>query len=172
MSGIPLVSVVGWSEAGKTTLLEKIVRELKIRGYSVAVIKHDVHSFEIDRPGKDTWLLAQAGADIVAISSPEKIAVIENRRPEYTLDEIAEKMTGVDLILTEGYKNEPKPKIEVHRAELRQELICSADELLALASDVKWEIGVPCFDINDAAGIVDILEQYMRKFVSAGRKEG
>jgi molybdopterin-guanine dinucleotide biosynthesis protein B len=169
MSGIPVVSVVGRSGVGKTTLLEKIVKELKKRNYRIAVIKHDVHGFEMDRPGKDTWILAQAGADIVAISSPRKMAVIEKRSSEYGLDELAEKLTGVDLILTEGYKNEHKPKIEVYRAGIHQELLCRENELLALASDVKWEMGIPCFSLDDAAGIADELEKYMIEF---NRREG
>ena len=79
LSPIPVISVVGaGSNSGKTTLLEKIIREAKARGWRVATIKHDVHNFEMDQPGKDTWRFAQAGADIVAISSPQKFAFLEN----------------------------------------------------------------------------------------------
>ena len=101
---IPVFSVVGSkSNVGKTTVLCNIIRELKARGYRVATIKHDLHGFDIDHPGKDTWLHAEAGADIVSISSSKKMAIIEKLEEEYTLDEMIEKIKNVDIIITEGY---------------------------------------------------------------------
>ncbi len=159
---IPIVSVVGKSNVGKTTMLEKLLPELKRRGYRVATIKHDVHGFSIDQPGKDSWKHAQAGADIVVISSPQKMAVIEKVEQERSLDEIAERLKDIDIIITEGYKRQDKPKIEVYRPEISDTLLCEKEELLALATDVPLHMGVPEFGLDDSAGIVDlILETFL-----------
>ncbi len=155
---IPFISIVGRSNSGKTTFLEKLVRELKSRHYRVAVIKHDTHGFDIDHPGKDTWRMAQAGSDIVMISSPNKMAMIKNISNELTLDQLqAQIMDEVDIILSEGYKNSNKPKIEISRAELSSELLCSKDELLALVTDQSFDLDVPHFDLDDARGVVEFL---------------
>ncbi|ABZ84561.1 molybdopterin-guanine dinucleotide biosynthesis protein b [Heliomicrobium modesticaldum Ice1] len=158
MQTIPVLSIVGTSDSGKTTLLEKLLPELKGRGYRVATIKHDVHGFDIDKPGKDTWRHAQAGADVVVIASTDKVAMIEKTKRELSLDEVISRIVDVDIILTEGYKRGNKRKIEVYRACMKRELLCSPDELVAIASDTPFDIGVPCLDINDAAGLVDIIE--------------
>lgn len=161
---IPIVSFVSaCSGAGKTTLLEKIVKILKQRGLRVAVIKHDVHRFEMDHPGKDTWRLSQAGADIVAISSPEKMALLEKVTAEKSLDEVAAMISGVDLILTEGFKQGGKPKVEVYRAEFQAPLRSSAEELLAIAGDASLP-GTPCYALDDAAGIASELLCYLERF--------
>lgn len=168
MPNIPVISVVGKSDSGKTTLLEKVIRELKQRGIRLAVIKHDAHSFDIDHPGKDTWRHAQAGADIVAISSPGKVAIIEKRQEELTLDGVIEKISGVDIILTEGYKRGNKPKIEVFRSVMHKELLCQPHELVAIASDIKIDLGVPCYHIDDVASVADEIEKYIRNFRGEG----
>lgn len=168
MAETPIISVVGKSDVGKTTLLTKLLPELKRRGYRVATIKHDTHGFDIDRPGKDTWRHAEAGADVVVISSPTKIAFIEKVETELPLDAIAARIHNVDLIITEGYKRGDKPKIEVHRAAVSKELLCKAEELLAVATDEPLSIGVPCYDLDDAAGLVDLIEE--RILAPAGRK--
>ncbi len=155
----PVVSFVGKSNSGKTTLLEKVIRELKRRGYRVGTIKHDAHDFEMDRAGTDTWRHAQAGSDHVIISSPHKVASIRKVEQEATLWELAATMTDVDIILTEGYKRGPAPKIEVSRRERSTELICSPEELFAVVSDQRFEVSVPQFDLDDAEGIVDLIEQ-------------
>lgn len=156
---IPIISVVGKSNSGKTTLLEKLVRELKLRGYKVATVKHDVHSFDIDIPGKDTWHHAQAGADVVVISSPQKFAMIARVEEELDLDQVCALISGVDLIITEGYKGVKKPKIEVFRKGIYDELLSSPEELIALATDVEFDLGVPCYGLDDAPGLVDRIEQ-------------
>ncbi|KKM11930.1 molybdopterin-guanine dinucleotide biosynthesis protein MobB [Clostridiales bacterium PH28_bin88] len=163
---IPIISIVGKSDMGKTTLLEKLLPELKRRGHRVATIKHDAHSFDIDHPGKDTWRHARAGADVVVISSSSKLAMISKVEAEKNLDEIAAMIPDVDLILTEGYKRGNKPKIEVFRAARgEQDLLCSPEELVAIATDVAFDIGVPCFDLDDAAGLVDLIEE---RFLAKG----
>jgi len=155
---IPIVCVVGKSDSGKTTLLEKLIVEFKQRGYRVATIKHHSHGdFDIDVPGKDTWRHAQAGADQVVIASPSKLAHIRRLEHELSLDEIVASITGVDIILTEGFKRSAKPKIEVSRCEQGSELICQPEELIAVAADHPINVDVPQFGLNDAAGIVDLL---------------
>ncbi|MDI6725639.1 MAG: molybdopterin-guanine dinucleotide biosynthesis protein B [Smithellaceae bacterium] len=158
---IPIVSIVGKSDSGKTTLLEKLIRELCRRGYRVATIKHDVHGFEIDHEGKDSWRHKRAGARMTIISSPQRVALIEDVEKDHEIAELRDRyIRGVDLILTEGYKRNPHPKIEVFRKELHRELLCGpGDNLLALASNEWREVGVPCLDINDANGLVDLIEK-------------
>lgn len=160
---IPIISVVGKSDVGKTTLLVKLIPELKARGYRIATIKHDTHGFDIDRPGKDTWKHAEAGADIVAISSPSKVAFIEKVDRELTLDEVASRIKGVDLIITEGYKRGDKPKIEVHRKALGEGLLCTEKELLAVVTDEPLPIKVPLFGLDDVAGLADFIETNILK---------
>ena len=155
---IPIISVVGKSGVGKTTFLEKLIAELKRRGLRVAVIKHDVHGFQIDRPGKDSWRLAQAGSDSVVIASAKKLALIKRLEGEMALGEIAAFLTDVDIILTEGYKRGDAPKIEVSRRGRGGELLCTPDELVAIVSDQLFDLDVPQFGLDDTVGIVDLLE--------------
>lgn len=161
MSTIPVVVLVGTSGTGKTTFLEKLIRELKKRGLRIGTVKHHVHAFEIDKPGKDTWRHAQAGADAVAISSPSNFALIRKVEQEMSLDQIIGCITNVDLILVEGYKRSAKPKIEIHRKVLSDKLLTSPEGLIAVVSDMDWDIGVPRFDLDDASGVADLLmEKY------------
>jgi len=159
------VSVVGRSNAGKTTFLEKLIRELKRRGYRVGTIKHYEHDFDIDQPGKDSWRHAQAGSDVVVIASPQKMALIRRMDAELPLDEIVADMP-VDIVITEGYKHERKPKIEVFRRALASELLCAEDELLAIVADQPFAIPVPQFELNDASGVADLLES---KYILAAK---
>jgi molybdopterin-guanine dinucleotide biosynthesis protein B len=156
---IPMISVVGKSDTGKTTLLEKLVAELKRRGYRVATVKHDTHGFDIDRPGKDSWRHARAGSDVVIISGPNRLALIEKREQEITLNEIADRVTNVDIILTEGYKRGDRPKIEVSRREKGGELLCTEGELVAIAADQSFDMKVPQFGLDDTAALVDLIEE-------------
>jgi len=159
---IPVICIVGRSKSGRTTLIEKLVRELKQRGYRVGTIKHHSHpGFELDTPGKDSWRHAQAGSDHVVISAPDKVASIRLVERELQLDEIAATMTDVDLILTEGYLRTGRYRIEVVRAERSAEPICSPDDLLALASDLDVPYDVPRFGLDDAAGLADLIEGLM-----------
>src|SRR5512139_2381303 len=102
---IPIVSIVGKSDSGKTTLIEKLLPELVRRGYRVATVKHDIHGFEVDREGKDSWRHKKAGAHTSVISSPNKVALIRDVEKDLTLAEIRDRLIqGVDLILSEGFK--------------------------------------------------------------------
>ena len=159
---IPMISVVGKSDSGKTTLLEKLIRELTLRGYRIGSIKHDAHSFEIDREGKDSWRHKQAGAVLTIISSPSKIAMVVDSDHDHTLDELREKfISNVDLILTEGYKRGNLPKIEVFRSSLRREMLCTGDDnLIAIAGDpTEVPDGIPVFDLDDPSLLATFIEQ-------------
>ena len=111
---IPTFSLVAWSGTGKTTLLEKLLPALKERGLRVAVLKHDGHDFDMDRPGKDSWRMTQAGADVSAIVSASHAAFLENR--PLTAEEAAARIRDVDIIITEGFPSSPWPKIGLARA--------------------------------------------------------
>ncbi len=168
---IPIVSIVGVSNSGKTTLLEKLVPELVRRGYRVATIKHDIHGFEVDREGKDSWRHKRAGAHTVVISSPEKLALIRDVDHDADLAELRDRyIRDVDIILSEGFKRNPEPKIEVSRREMNRELLCTPqDNLLALATDQPRDIGVPCFGLDDAPGLVSLIEEKMLRGKGPGR---
>ena len=158
---IPIISIVGKSDSGKTTLIEKLVPELTRRGYRVATVKHDVHGFEVDREGKDSWRHKQAGAHTVVISSPNKVALIRDVEKDLSLDEIREKLIqDVDLILSEGYKKDVQPKIEVFRKEKHKKLLCTKkDNLVVIVSNQKFKVGVPWFDLEDKKGLADFIEK-------------
>ncbi len=162
---IPIISIVGKSDSGKTTLIEKLVPELTRRGYRIATVKHDVHGFEVDQEGKDSWRHKQAGAHTVVISSPNKVALIRDVEKDLTLDEIREKLIqDVDLILSEGYKKDVQRKIEIFRKEKHKELLCTQeDNLVAIVSNQTFNIGVPCFDLEDMKGLSDFIEKEFLK---------
>jgi molybdopterin-guanine dinucleotide biosynthesis protein MobB len=159
------VAIVAKSGTGKTTLLEKLIAELKRREYRVGVIKHDAHKFEIDHEGKDSWRLTKAGADTMMISSAAKFAVVKINETsvEPPVQDLLDQYFGeVDIILTEGFKMSGLPKIVVHRKERGEALLCRGEEyddcLIAVASDETMDLDVPLFHINDACGICDFIE--------------
>jgi molybdopterin-guanine dinucleotide biosynthesis protein B len=162
---IPIISIVGRSNTGKTTLIEKLIPELRRRGYRVATIKHNVHGFDIDHEGKDSWRHKKAGARLTVIASPHRIAVIEDVSKDYELSELRDGyIRDVDVILSEGFKVNPHPKIEVVRAEMKHSPLCSReDNLLAIVSDEPVDRGVPCLDIDDIRGIADLIEDKFLK---------
>ena len=158
---IPIVSIVGKSDSGKTTLIEKLLPALTNRGYRIATVKHDVHGFEVDQEGKDSWRHKRAGAHTVVISSPNKVALIRDVERDLTLDEIRDRLIrDVDLIISEGYKKDVQPKIEIFRKEKHKELLCTKeDNLVAIVANQKFDVGVPCFDLEDMKGLVDFIEK-------------
>jgi molybdopterin-guanine dinucleotide biosynthesis protein B len=166
---IPIISIVGKSDSGKTTLIEKLVPELTRRGYRVATVKHDVHGFEVDQEGKDSWRHKRAGAHTVVISSPNKVALIRDVEKDSTLDEIRGKwVQDVDLLISEGYKKDVQPKIEVFRKEKHKKLLCAKkDNLAAIVSNQKFNVGVPCFQLDDMKGLSNFIE---KEFIKS-RKE-
>jgi molybdopterin-guanine dinucleotide biosynthesis protein B len=158
---IPIVCIVGKSNSGKTTLIEKLVPELLRRSYRVATIKHDVHGFEVDQEGKDSWRHKRAGAHTVVISSPTKLALIRDVDHDASLAEVRDQyIREVDLVLAEGFKKNNQPKIEVFRKEMHRDLLCTNDDtLVAISSNQAFEVGVPCFNLEDIRGLADLIEE-------------
>ncbi len=155
-----VLSIVGISKSGKTTLLERLVAELKRRGYRVATVKHNHQDFELDRPGKDSWRHAQAGSDAVVISSPQKLALIKPQDHDASIDEIVHLLgRGFDIVLTEGFHRANAPKIEVHRKELKEGLLCTPEELLAIVTDEPLDNDLPQFSPEDALKVADLIEE-------------
>ena len=162
-----VLSIVGKSRVGKTTFLEKLIPEIKRRGYRVGTLKHDAHDhFEIDQVGKDTWRHREAGAQTVAISSPSRFALTKATERELDIDTIiAVYFSDEDLVLTEGYKGGSKAKIEICRKELQSEPLCSKeDRLLAVVSDFSVSLDVPHFGLEDISTVADFIEdRFLRK---------
>jgi len=158
---IPIVSIIGKSNSGKTTLIEKIIPELTRRGYRVATIKHDVHGFDIDEEGKDSWRHRKAGADAVILSSPKQIALVRTVDRDLTIAELRDRfIDDVDIIITEGFKKDIQPKIEVFRKEMHRELLTSKDDdVVAVVSNQPFDMAVPCLDLDDVNGVVDVIEK-------------
>ncbi len=157
----PVISIVSKKRSGKTTLMEKLIPELKRRGYRVGTVKHDTHGFDIDHEGKDTWRHKQAGAEAVVISSPWKLSVIRDVAAEKSLDQIvAGHLSDMDIVLTEGYKNAGKPQVEVFLSTAHARPMYAKDApgpLVAVMSDVPVDIGVPRFHIDDVLALADFI---------------
>jgi molybdopterin-guanine dinucleotide biosynthesis protein MobB len=157
----PVVCFVGRKNSGKTTLMEKVIVGLKAAGLRVAAVKHDAHRFEIDHPGKDSYRFQAAGADTTVISSPQKTAVVLRHQEEIPLESIlARFVEGVDIVLAEGYKASPFPKIEVHRKATGEPLIHPAPRgLIAVATDERVDTAVPQLDIHDSECLVELIQE-------------
>jgi molybdopterin-guanine dinucleotide biosynthesis protein B len=141
-----MLGIVGFSGSGKTTLTVALIEALSRRGLRVATIKHDVHGFEMDRPGKDTWRHKQAGAAATLISSPRGIGLVRDADHDHRPEELLPLLGPADIVLVEGFKRAPLPKIEVFRPELGKPPACRGDRhLRALVSDAPLDWGVPRF---------------------------
>ena len=166
---IPIVSIVGRTNSGKTTLIEKLVPALSQLGYRVATIKHHHHGdFEADHPGKDSWRHARAGSVATALAGSRRLAVFNRLEAELPPGEIASLFVPEpDLVLTEGYKEAGYPKVEVLRAAQGTEPLCRReDRLIALVTDGSWDLGVARFGLDDA----DALARYLvEQILSAPR---
>ena len=153
------ICIVGRSQSGKTTLIEKLIPLLKGRRYRIGTIKHSHHIFDFDKTGKDSWRHKDAGADTVIIASPGKIAMVKND-DQGTLDGLQEFFEDLDLIITEGYKNENRPKIEVVRAARHEEVLLKTDNhLVAVVSDIDLKLKVPVFGLEDIDKLADFIEK-------------
>lgn len=161
MKRIPIVSIVGYSNSGKTTLIEKMIPELKRRGFRVATIKHNRHGFEIDHEGKDSWRHRRAGAGMTVLASPGKVAVMADLEGDLSLEELGDRFVrGADVILAEGFKKNPHPKIEVYRKVLGREFLSRDDcTLLAVAGDDPGGMEVQRYALDDVIGLVDLIEK-------------
>lgn len=168
-SGPLVVSIVAKSNTGKTTLIEGLLPELKKLGLRVGVLKHHHFLSSFDVPGKDTHRMAEAGADIVVGASPVQVAVFRRQDGTGSLGTlVAEYFGEMDLVLIEGYKRGPYPKIEVHRAARSEELICHEEELLALASDRPWPMSVPQFSLANTSGLAAFLGVWLQDVHTLG----
>jgi len=150
--------LAGWSGSGKTSLIIRLLPTLNRRGLKVSTIKHAHHRFDVDKPGKDSWRHREAGATEVLISSRNRWALMHENKTdsEARLDDLIARLSPVDLVLVEGFKNEPHDKLEVYRAELGKPLIQPEDSnIVAVASDSTLDsLTVPCLDLNDTDAIV------------------
>lgn len=155
-----IYGVVGWKNAGKTGLMERLVTEITGRGFSISTVKHAHHSFDVDHPGKDSHRHRVAGAREVLLASRNRFALMHEMRgdDEPTLDALLTKLSPVDLVLVEGYKRDTHPKIEAHRAVTGNPLIAPDDPTIrAIASDVALSSDRPVFDLNDTVVIADFI---------------
>jgi len=155
---IPIISIVGKSKAGKTTLIERLVSELKSRGYKVATIKHTTHIATIDTPGKDTWRHIQAGSEATVISSPEGIILFKPTKQESSIVQLMQLFDEeYDIVIAEGFKQGNTPKIEVHRKQFGASLN-KLENLIAIASDEPLETSIRQFRLNDIVKLADTIE--------------
>jgi molybdopterin-guanine dinucleotide biosynthesis protein B len=156
----PIVSIIGKANSGKTTLLERLIPALMARSVRVGTIKHHVHEFDMDTPGKDTWRHKQAGAKVVALSSPTGLGIVRDTERDIPLSEVVSRyFDDVDLVMTEGYKTGPAPKIEVYRCAAHSQPIANRDETwLAMVSDRPINCcGLPYFALDDTEALADFL---------------
>lgn len=156
-----VVNIVGsCSNVGKTYLLEGLIKELKNRGYSIATIKHDVHGFDIDQKGKDTYRHREAGSETVIISSKNRLAMIKELNEEIELNNIIKMVLDKDVILVEGYKKSNLRKIEVYRDGVSQKLITPKEKIIAVASDKKLDIDdITVVFKEDYKTLADLIEK-------------
>ncbi|MGB5984524.1 MAG: molybdopterin-guanine dinucleotide biosynthesis protein B [Desulfobacterales bacterium] len=158
-----MLAVVGYSGSGKTTLLVRLIEEFCRRGLQVGTLKHDVHSFEMDRPGKDTWRHKQAGAAVTIISSPRQIGMVRDVDYDHQPQELLPLLNGMDLVLVEGFKGGSQPKIEIFRSAAHKPPACQGDpHLLAVVSDIPQEWGVPRFELEDITALADFISAHFR----------
>jgi molybdopterin-guanine dinucleotide biosynthesis adapter protein len=155
-----IFGLAGWSGSGKTTLLAALIPELVGRGVAVSTIKHAHHEFDIDQPGKDSWVHRQAGATEVMVASSRRFALMRELRDaqEPTLDELVARMAPVDLLLIEGFKREPHPKLEVYRLPVGKPFLYPDDpHIVGIASDVALDAPLPVLSLADVAAIADFI---------------
>lgn len=154
----PVVCIVGKPKSGKTTIIEKLIPELKSRGYSVATIKHTTHDFEVDTEGKDSWKHAQAGSDCTVLSSAQKMSLIRKVDRDLSPSELARFVSNdYDIILAEGFKKSEELKIEVNRSG--GELVCSPEDLLAVVTDEPLESITLTYSSDDIPGLAALIEE-------------
>ena len=156
-----IIGLAGWSGSGKTTLITKLIPRLTARGLRVSTLKHAHHGFDLDQPGKDSFMHRTAGATEVIVSSARRFAVLHELRdePEWNLPALVGKMSPVDLILVEGFKRDAFPKIEIHRVANGKPLIHPDDpHIVAIAADTALpQATVPVIDLDDIDAIADLV---------------
>ena len=160
-----IFGIAGYSGSGKTTLLEKLIPQFTARGLKVSVIKHAHHGFDIDRPGKDSYRHRAAGASEVLLSCNDRWALMHERRdePDVTLDELLARLAPCDLVLIEGFKQEPVPKLEVYRLENgKPPLFPERSDIVAVASDADIATALPRLPLNDVGAIADFVLNHLQ----------
>ena len=166
-----IIGLAGWSGSGKTTLLAKVIPRIVARGLEVSTLKHAHHGFDVDQPGKDSHTHRMAGASEVLVSSANRWALVHELRgqAEPVLGALLTKLSPVDLVVVEGYKAEPHPKLEVYRAAVGKPLLHPNDPaIVAIASDEALpQVKVPVIDLNDIEAIADMLLQHAVSLQSA-----
>ena len=166
-----IVGLAGWSGSGKTTLITKVLPRLIARGQRVSTLKHAHHGFDLDQPGKDSFMHRAAGATEVVISSARRFAVLHELRdePEWDLADLLHKFSPVDLVLVEGFKRDAFPKLEIHRRQNGKPLIHPDDpHIVAIAADTALpQAKVPVIDLDDIEGIADVLLKHAAPLKSA-----
>ena len=158
-----VIGFAGWSGSGKTTLLRRLIPVLVGRGLRVSTVKHAHHGFDVDKPGKDSWVHREAGATEVLVGSANRWALMHELRgdPEPDLPELLARMAPVDLVLVEGFKRGAHPKIEVHRAAVGKPLLHPDDPgITALAASPMMPAPIPAVDLDDAEAVADLVERY------------
>ena len=154
-----MIAVVGKSRSGKTTLIEKLIPELKKRGYRIGSVKHAHHGFEIDKKGKDSFRHRAAGADVVVVASPDEIAVVKKVKTD-SLDNLDIFFADMDLVLVEGYKRTKQPKIEVFDQRSHKDpLGLSKEERVAFVTDDIVEVDAPLYRTNQIVELCDLIER-------------
>ena len=154
-----IIAFIGHSEAGKTTLIEKLIPELKPRGCRVAAMKHAARENSLDEPGKDSWRHIQAGSEATILNTRERAMLIKPVTPETSLEEVAQLFgEDPDIILADGFKGSNVPKIEVHRKEIGP-LLMDVKKLIAIATNEPLDTGTRQFNIDDVKGIADFIEK-------------
>ena len=158
---IPVICFVGYSNSGKTTLIEKVIRLLAGRGYDVATVKHTHKNFSMDAEGKDSWRHKAAGAKTVVLASPSQVSVVSDSDGELSIDDVLKSyVSKADILIVEGFKRDSYPKIEVSRNGSSHDLRCLNDpSIIAVASDKLLNLHIPSFEINDAEGIASFIEK-------------
>ena len=157
-----VIGVAGWSGAGKTTLISRVIPYLRGQGLRVSVIKHAHHDFDVDVPGKDSWVHRQSGAEEVLVSSANRWALMHELRgaAEPSLPELLRKMSPVDLVVIEGFKSEPHRKIEVYRADNNKPFLFPGDAGIAgIVSDVPVETTLPTAHLDDIPAVAAMLRR-------------
>jgi molybdopterin-guanine dinucleotide biosynthesis protein B len=163
----PVVSIVGKSKSGKTAVIEKLVQELKSRGYRVATIKHAPQGTNFDKPGKDSWRHIAAGSEAAVVSSPDNLVLVKPVSQDSALEEIVRLLgEDYDIILTEGFKQGNAPKIEIHRKDAG-ELLRNIKKRIAIITDEPLETKARQFSFEDSKSPADLLE---RGFIKPQKK--
>lgn len=164
---LPIISIVGKSNSGKTRLLEMLVAQLRAKGYSLATVKHTAQGFDLEAEGKDSWRLAQAGSSAIMLVSPQRLALLQPLDREPRLEELSYRLLGqFDLIFAEGFKRSAAVKIEVHRQAQGPDLVSSPSELFAVVTDEPLDVSVPQYSEKDLPQLAEAIEE---SFLQPGR---